>query len=253
MADKWRLVGPHAFDAYMNMAIDEAMLEARAEGSVPNTLRLYMWKPSAVSIGYFQGLRDEVDLGTCKRFGLDVVRRITGGGAVLHDSEGELTYSLVLGQDGGLGDILKSYKILGGGLIYALKNLGLESDFQGINDIVVAGRKISGNAQTRRRGVILQHGTLLIRADRELISKVLKPSAEKLKPKGLTSTGARITSLASEIGDVPFGRVVKAVEEGFHQALGSDLEPGELTDGEVRVAQRLRVEKYMDARWNGRR
>jgi len=234
------------------MAIDEAILEARAYDQVPDTLRLYTWRPSAVSIGYFQGLREEVNLSKCRQLGMDVVRRITGGGAVVHDSEGELTYSIVVGQEERLRDFLRSYRALASGLVYALRSLGLQAEFQGVNDITVCSRKISGNAQTRRKGTILQHGTLLIKTSPELISSVLKSDPEKLRLKGISSPGARVTSVMSELGTVSFESVVRAVEEGFREAMG-DLESDELTDGELRLAEKLTVEKYMNPSWNERR
>jgi len=248
----WRLIGPHPNDAYTNMAIDEAILEARAAGIAPNTLRLYTWRPSAVSVGYFQSLNAEVDLDLCKSLGIDVVRRMTGGGAVFHDSSGELTYSLVVDQDHELarGDILSSYNSLSSGLLFALRSLGLDAEFQGINDIAIAGKKVSGNAQTRRRGIVLQHGTLLIKADRGLISKLLKPGLEKLKSKGIDSPGSRVTCLSAELPEITFEMTVDAVLEGFRKALRSELVENPLTEQEILIARRLRKEKYSDPAWN---
>ncbi|MEM3004871.1 MAG: lipoate--protein ligase family protein, partial [Candidatus Bathyarchaeia archaeon] len=109
----WRLLVLKRDSAAVNMAIDEAILTCRSRGEVQNTLRFYMWEPSAVSIGFFQSLQAEVDLDACKREKVDVVRRITGGGAVFHDSEGEVTYSLVVGEEDGIvpKDITQSYRV----------------------------------------------------------------------------------------------------------------------------------------------
>ena len=94
MTEEWRLLDTEPRDAFYNMALDEAIATARSKNLVPNTLRFFRWEPSAVSIGYFQSLEEEVDIPTCDKIGVDFVRRRTGGGAVYHDREGELTYSL---------------------------------------------------------------------------------------------------------------------------------------------------------------
>src|SRR3989344_9694956 len=94
MSEKWRVLPLESYDAYMAMAIDEAISEAVAAGGEP-TIRFWSWKPSAVSIGYFQSLDEEVNIQRCYELGVDYVRRRTGGGAVYHDSKGELTYSVI--------------------------------------------------------------------------------------------------------------------------------------------------------------
>ncbi|HID15534.1 MAG TPA: lipoate--protein ligase family protein, partial [Candidatus Atribacteria bacterium] len=95
---EWRLICLNEFDAHMQMAIDEAMLILRSKNEIPNTLRFFVFKPSAITIGYFQSITEEVDLDFCRKHGISVVRRITGGGAVFHDENGEITYSLVVSE-----------------------------------------------------------------------------------------------------------------------------------------------------------
>ena len=185
MSEEWRLLKTGAGTAYWNMAVDEAMLIARAEGRCPNTVRLYTWRPSAVSIGFFQSLEREVDVEECRRMGVDVVRRITGGGAVFHDEHGEVTYSIVVPEEYlkrsfPHSSIQESYELLCKGVLEGLKELGVSAEFKPVNDILVSGRKISGSAQTRRRGVILQHGTLLLKSDLKTMFRVLKVSGEKI-------------------------------------------------------------------------
>ena len=170
MVEEWRFLDTGAKDAYHNMALDEAIATARSRNLVPNTIRFYRWKPSAVSIGYFQSMEEEVDTSACKAMGVDYVRRITGGGAVYHDYNGELTYSIIVSERHKIipRNILESYGVLCSGLVLGLKILGIPAEFKPINDIVVEDRKISGNAQTRRMGVIQQHGTILRRVDPKL-------------------------------------------------------------------------------------
>jgi lipoate-protein ligase A len=212
------------------MALDEALLESTAGGSLP-ALRFYGWEPPAVSVGYFQGLTEEVDVDACRRLGFDLVRRISGGGAVLHKSE--LTYSIVMPLDHPLAgkDLNDSYRILCAGLIEALRLLGLPALFSGINDILAArpggsaaeGRKVSGNAQTRRLGCLLQHGTVLLDNDIDVMFEALKVPREKIKGKLIEEVKDRVTNLRDLLGRaVSFEEAAAAVSAGFQNAL--DLE-----------------------------
>jgi len=125
MAEKWRLLDTGLNDAFYNMALDEAIATARSKNLVPNTLRFFRWEPSAVSIGYFQSMDDEVDTVACDKKGIDYVRRRTGGGAVYHDRDGELTYSLIINEDHRLisRDFQKTYETLCSGLVLGLRLL----------------------------------------------------------------------------------------------------------------------------------
>ncbi|MBS7658536.1 MAG: biotin/lipoate A/B protein ligase family protein [Candidatus Bathyarchaeia archaeon] len=252
MIEEWRLLELTINDAYMNMAIDEAILTMIQKGKSPNTIRFYRWNPSAVSIGYFQSLIDEVDVEACKKLNVDIVRRITGGGAVYHDYNGEVTYSVIASKENPKipEDILESYNILCNGIVLGLKKLGLTPAFKPINDIIVNGKKISGNAQTRKLNAILQHGTILIDVDVEKMFKVLKVSNEKIKDKMITSVKERVTSVKKELGkEVDFNEVAEALKKGFEEALNIKLSPGELTEEEKALAEKLKIEKYSAKEW----
>jgi len=171
---KWRLINNDADNAFRNMAVDEALLQ-----SIVPVLRFYSWKPKAVSIGYFQSLDAEVDTKACKARDIDVVRRITGGGAVFHDQE--LTYSVICPEELFSFDILESYQQICGFIVKGLKKYGLDAKFVPINDITIKGKKISGNAQSRKQGKIIQHGTILLDVDADEMFKVLKVPDEKMK------------------------------------------------------------------------
>jgi lipoate-protein ligase A len=251
----WRLIDLREADAYTQMAMDEAILRARSEGRAPNTIRLYRWRPSAVSIGYFQSLEEEVDLEACQRMGVDVVRRLTGGGAVYHDHEGEITYSLIAPETDPKvpRDIPESYRVICGCLVRALGHLGLKAEFRPINDILVGGRKVSGNAQTRRLGVVLQHGTVLIECDVRKMFTVLKVSEEKIRDKLIRTAEERVTSIRRELGrQVSFGEVREALIKGFEEGLDIRLEPGEPSDYEMELVEVLR-ERYRSGEWLRRR
>src|SRR5437870_13300905 len=149
MFSKIRVLETGYNPAALNMALDEAVMEN--VGEVP-VLRIYGWRPAAVSVGYFQSIKEEVDLEKCRQLGVDIVRRLTGGGAVLHESE--LTYSFITRQYPQ--NILESYNMICDPIIICLVNLGFNKvRFAPLNDVVVEGKKVSGNAQTRKDGILL--------------------------------------------------------------------------------------------------
>jgi lipoate-protein ligase A len=205
-------------------------------------------------VGYFQSLEAEVDIEACRAAGVDTVRRLTGGGAVFHDAE--ITYSLVLplGHELAPQDILESYRVICAGIVGALALLGIESSFEPINDIAAGGRKISGNAQTRRQGCLLQHGTVLLDLETERMFSLLKVPAEKLKGRLIEEVKARVTSLRDLLGrELPYEEASLALRRGFAQAWDADLEDGRLSQGELLRARELAAERFSSAEWNHRR
>ena len=255
MREEWRLINLEVNDAYLNMAIDEALYRLRAQGKSLNTLRLYRWNPSAVSIGYFQILEQEVSIEVCKQLGVDIIRRMTGGGAVYHSYEGEITYSIIVDQTHPKipADIIQSYERLCQGLVLALQTLHLPAEFQPINDIEVNGKKISGNAQTRRSGIVVQHGTLLLNTDIRTMFQILKVPQEKISDKLVKSVEDRVTTIRQEIGYVDADEVEQALIRGFTEALDVTFVPGELSDEERQLAYQLKTEKYAQPRWTFQR
>lgn len=236
-------------DAFLAMGIDEAISEAVAAGGPP-TIRFWRWNPSAVSIGYFQCINDEVDVELCKESNVDIVRRRTGGGAVYHDYSGEITYSVIAPEAMFPKNIIESYNVVCGWIISGLNNLGVAAEFKPINDIIVGGRKISGNAQTRRGGVLLQHGTVLCDLDIKTMFSLLKVSKEKISDKFIAAVEERVTSLIKHnITDM--NKVYDALFSGFTQ--GKDWSFGELTTQETSRAAELAVARYKTDEWNFQR
>ncbi len=245
---KFRLLKTGYNNAFMNMAIDESILQSK----VMPTIRLYGWKPSAVSIGYFQSLKEEVDLGKCKEFGVDFIRRVTGGGAVYHDKE--LTYSFIAPEEIVSKDILESYKEICVGVIKGLEKLEIKAEFAGINDIVTEGKKISGNAQTRKQGMVLQHGTILMDLDVERMFSLLKVPSEKIRDKMIKNVKERVTSIKNILGkEIGFKELSNKIADGFREALNLDLVEKELTKEELELAKWLEERKYKTKEWNFRR
>ncbi|MFW9787911.1 MAG: biotin/lipoate A/B protein ligase family protein [Candidatus Thorarchaeota archaeon] len=251
--EEFRFIDLETHSAFENMAIDEAVMLAMKEDQLPPTLRLYRWNPSAVSIGTFQGMRDEVDVEFCESSGIDYIRRITGGGAVYHDYEGEVTYSIIIPRGHRLApaDILESYRLLCGGIVSALEYLGINGEFKPINDVDVGGKKVSGNAMTRRHGCTLQHGTTLLDLDVNLMFTILKVPQEKISDKMIADVKERVTSIRDILErDVKIVELQEALKHGFSSALNIELIPGNLTDNELETAVRLATEKYSSNEWN---
>jgi len=253
MSEEWRVLGLGVYDAYTNMAIDEAICRLRSQGRSPNTIRFYRWKPSAVSIGYFQLVDQEVDVNACKRLGVDIVRRMTGGGAVYHAYEGEVTYSIIVNEDHERmpKDIIKSYDLICGGIANALRRLGMQTaTFRPVNDIDVNGKKVSGNAQTRRWGVVVQHGTVLVDTDIRTMFTVLNVSKEKISDKRIKSAEDRVTTIRREIDrTISFEEVADALKAGLLEVFDVEAVTGSLTVEERDLAERLKSEKYSTHAW----
>jgi lipoate-protein ligase A len=241
----------------MNMAVDEAVLRARIENIAPNTLRFYCWKPSAVSIGKFQSVENEVRLESCRKHGVDVVRRITGGGAVYHAADDEVTYSVVAGKEGlGAKDIAEVYARIYAGLAEAIEIFGLTADFNEGDakvcpNLTVNGRKISGSAQSHKKGVVLQHGTLLLKVKLEEMFTFLRVPWAKTCMEIVKIAKHKITSINDEFGkDVSPEEARSALVEGFQKALNVKLVDGKLAACERALAEKLCRGKYATDDWN---
>lgn len=251
--NQWRLLPFSTGDAFWNMAVDEAILERCRSRQALNSVRFYRWKPSAASIGRNQAIHDEIDLAAADRLDIDVVRRITGGGAVFHADGGEVTYSITVNEklvssQGGPPIFFK----LSRGISMALSKLGLHTEEETIHcpSIFVRNRKISGNAQAKRSGIILQHGTLLLRYDPELMYTVLKAKGQRTKSKMVQSVFQKVTTLEQELGYVPSqDAIAEALVDGFQKSLGVSFVEDKLSNDELSLAKQLRNEKYASKEW----
>ncbi len=248
---KWRVIDLSANSAFINMALDEAISNAvKLKQSLP-TIRFYKWLPSAVSIGYFQSLKDEVDAELCRKMGVDVVRRRTGGGAVYHDSNGEITYSVIAPEPMFPKGITESYHVICGWIVDALKRVGITAEFKPINDIITSGRKISGNAQTRRNGILLQHGTILYKLDVATMFSLLKVPKEKISDKFIEDIKQRVTSVCDINPAISEQQLREALIKGF--TASKDFELGTATSREMAEAEKLARERYATDEWNNMR
>jgi len=237
---EWRLIDSGYLDAYTNMAIDEAVFLMREKLGLPATLRFYAWKPSAVSMGYFQKIED-LSLEEYKRQKITIVRRSTGGGAILHRNE--ITYSLACSthEFPAFKDITKTQQLVHEAIILGLQNLGIRAELERKQskrpdpyfcfvspsqyDVVEAGRKIVGSAQRRKNKAFFQHGSIL------MDDKISFEGAEK----GYEE------------------KIIDSLVWGFEKKLGIKLVLGQLTKEEVKLSQELRQTKYSTQNWNYRR
>jgi lipoate-protein ligase A len=253
------------------MAIDEAIFTSCQQKKSPPTIRIYGWNPPAVSLGYFQKAENAVDLDACRRCGVDVVRRLSGGRAVLHYHE--LTYSVICREGiSPLGSsVLETYKTISECLISTLEGLSLQVQWVASRDkhtgaqekdktascfsspswyeITVEGKKICGSAQKRGDGVLLQHGSLLIDYDPELLGEVLlsRKSEEEFLTEIRSSTTAINQHLAQKID---FDQLKELVLNSFEDQLQISLIPGELSDYESQLKDHFLKEKYSTDEWN---
>jgi lipoate-protein ligase A len=265
----WRLIVDGHADGATNMAVDEALLTSLVEGDGLPTLRFYAWSPPCLSLGRNQPLAD-ADVMTCRAAGVDVVRRPTGGRAILHTDE--LTYSLVLRQTDprALGGVVESYRRLSEGLLAGLQRLGVgavqavgqrkpAADLTAVcfetpsdYEITVDGRKLVGSAQWRARGGVLQHGTLPLHGDlARIVTYLALSAAEREAQRRWLRAGA--TTLQEALGaPVSFDQVVQALADGFAQALNLRLIPAALTAQERSLAADLRRSRYAARDWTAR-
>lgn len=263
----WRFIDNGSKKASLNMAIDEAIAESVGKGLAIPTLRFYGWNPPAVSIGYSQKI-EEIDQEECLLKNYDIVRRPTGGWAILHDRE--LTYSIISPTDSPLfsKNVLNTYKTLHQGILIGLKKLGLipamvsGRDKKGdkspacfcspsIYELTVGGKKIVGSAQRRWQKVILQQGSILLDLDIDALFSILSHQNRKnIREKA----AQKMTSVYKELGKaIEIDKVKGAMIYGFEESLGIKLRPDSLTDYETVMAFRLSVEKYSNREWNYKR
>jgi lipoate-protein ligase A len=244
-------------DAFMNMAIDESLLQARMNDLVPNTVRFYRWSPSAVSIGRFQDMEKEVQVENCRKNDVDVVRRITGGGTVYHSSVDEITYSVIAKKDDlATEDINEVYRKIYSGLINGIQALGLRADFDQGNEracpnLTIRGKKLSGSAQAHKKGVVLQHGTLLLKVDLQRMFTFLRVPWAQTLTQVVNVAKNKITSLHGEISkETSLQEVSEALAKGFEKAFEARLETEPLTSFEKNLSTKLSLEKYRNDEWN---
>jgi lipoate-protein ligase A len=233
----WRLVDSDLSAPQRSAACDEAMMLARQHRLVPNTLHLYRRERPTVSLGYFENVEECLNMDAVKRHGVDLVRRVSGGSAIYTDP-GQIIYAVIVDSEMVPESPNETFALICGGIVKALDILGLKAEFKPVNDVLVNKRKISGSAQMRKGGVVLQHGTLMVDTDFETMFDVLKM-------RKIGRSKDTVTSLAKELNEVPSMEKVKsALIEGFSHTFDVIIDKGVLTRFEERKIEELVKGKY---------
>lgn len=240
------------------MAIDESILEERIARRVPNTVRLYQWSPSTVTIGKHQSVSLEVDEGEIHKRGFQLVRRITGGGAVLHAENMEITYSVVarkadlMGHFPGISPTVDGiYHVILQAIQKTMDKISLATERGVIHcpALLIGDKKFSGNAQCIKKNVILQHGTILLRVDPGVMYSVLKPPEGVTKGRMVRSVKAKVIGIEEHLGKKVDARDFnEKYKQSFSELLRMPLVDGELTRREKQLVAEF-GKKYSSERW----
>nr|WP_314840726.1 biotin/lipoate A/B protein ligase family protein [uncultured Microbacterium sp.] len=244
----WEIVHEKAVSPRMNLALDEVLTSRVGEGRRRPTLRIWEWDQSAVVIGSFQSYRNEVDPEGAQRHGFDVVRRISGGGAMLMAAGQIITYSLYVPASLVQGmTFADSYAFLDDWVLQALRSLGIDAVYQPLNDIASSSGKIGGAAQKRlANGGVLHHATLSYDIDGQTMTEVLRIGREKLSDKGTTSAAKRVDPLRSQTG-LARDEIIERFIATFRSL--TDAEDGAITPDEYADAEALVESKFSTDTW----
>ena len=251
--ETWKFVDSGYGSPSFNMALDEALLEWNSKGAFSPVIRFYGWNPPTLSIGYFQKVEKEINIEAVKNQGIGFVRRPTGGRGVLH--EHELTYSVIVPESHPMmpNTVAEAYRVISEGILKGFHQLGLEAyfavpetteerellksphsavcfDTPSWYELVVEGRKVAGSAQTRQKGVILQHGSILLDMDEDKLFSLFKYSNERVMErmkKSFKNKAVAINDLTSN--RISMEQAKEAFKKGFEEGLNINLEPYELT------------------------
>jgi lipoate-protein ligase A len=234
----WRLIDLGSMDPALTAAADEAVLTCRSKGTGENTLAFYSRDGPTVSLGYFESAEEGIDLDLCREKGIGIVRRLSGGSAVFTDP-GQIVYSVTLEAGIVPTNPKDSYPLICGGVVTALRSLGIVAEHKPLNDVVVHGRKISGSAQTRKAGFVLQHGTVIVDSDLDLMMRVIRQRPGKPRDRD------GMTSVSLELGrNAGLDEVKHALAAGFGTAFGATMRRDEMTAEEKLLMIKLSEEKY---------
>jgi lipoate-protein ligase A len=246
----WELVHAAPQSPTLHMALDEVLLDAVSAGRRAPTLRIWEWAGPAVVMGRFQSLRNEVDAEGARRHGIEVVRRISGGGAMFIEPGNTITYSIVapLTMVEGM-SFEQAYALMDAWVIAALGELGIQAWYQPLNDIASPAGKIAGAAQARRGKAVLHHVTMAYDIDAAKMLEVLRIGREKLSDKGTASAQKRVDPLRSQTG-LAREAVIARLVDSFRQRHGG-LAIGALHAEELERAQGLADNKFATAEWTG--
>lgn len=229
--ETWRLLDTGACSAAENMALDEALLELKAQERIPHTLRFLQFSNPTVLVGHHQSVEEEVRLDYCQLKGIEINRRLTGGGA-LYWGKQELGWEIYISKtDPRIPSKIEDlYRRMGEASALGLRHLGVRSHFRPRNDVEIRGRKISGTGGTELSGAVLFQGTVLVDFDVEEMLRSLRIPTEKLQDKEIESVKERVTCLRWEMGRTPpFSQIKNSLVKGFEEAFGVTFDQKPIT------------------------
>ncbi|UOQ95760.1 lipoate--protein ligase family protein [Halobacillus shinanisalinarum] len=267
--ETWYFVDSNHLSPALNMAMDEALMNWHREGKIPPVLRFYGWKPAGLSVGYFQKVNGKIDIEGVKRHGYELVRRQTGGRAVLHDNE--LTYSVIVSEQHPQmpASVKEAYLIISKGLFEGFRELDIKAEFaipEGKLDttgsavcfeepswyeLIVNGKKTAGSAQTRKKGIILQHGSIPIDVDETKLFDMFIYKNDRIKARARKAFGDKASSINSLLSEPKsFDEVKSAFKKGFEQGLDLNLKPFTLNEEQWSEVHKIAEERYTNDEWN---
>ncbi|MCF6137873.1 lipoate--protein ligase family protein [Pseudalkalibacillus berkeleyi] len=277
MKEQWYFIDSGACSPAYNMALDEALLEWHSKGEIKPVVRFYEWNPATLSVGYFQKVEKEINLDAVEKHGYGFVRRPTGGRAVLHDQE--LTYSVIVSEEHPKmpQSVTEAYRVISEGILGGFRNLGLDAYFAvprtdeekaGLKnprsavcfdapswyELVVEGRKVAGSAQTRQKGVILQHGSILLDIDEDKLFDCFKFSNDRVRDrmqKAFSKKAVAINELRAERVTIEESKI--AFKRSFAEGLDVEFIPLELTEEQKQYVDQIVDRRYANDEWTYRR
>ncbi len=244
----WQIIHGAAYPPVVQMALDQVLSEEVGAGRRQPTLRIWEWNEPGVVIGSFQSVKNEVDLESAAKYGFQVVRRVSGGGAMFMEAGSVITYSIYAPTDLVHGmTFADSYAFLDEWVITALKSLGIDASYQPLNDITSPSGKIGGAAQKRLgTGAVLHHVTMSYDMDGDRMVEVLRIGREKMSDKGTKSANKRVDPLRSQTG-LSRAAIIERMERTFTRLYGAT--PDDVTPAELARAQQLVEEKFATEEW----
>ncbi|MCA9864481.1 MAG: lipoate--protein ligase family protein [Thermomicrobiales bacterium] len=244
----WKLIPGAPTEPLLNMALDEVLAERVGRGERAPTLRVWGWSRPCVVLGRFQSVRNEVDEDAAARHGVQIVRRISGGGAMFIEPEGAITWSIYAPQDLVQGmTFAESYAHFDSWVVTALRELGLDAWYEPLNDITSSGGKIGGAAQSRRSGAVLHHTTMAYDMNIPLMTQVLRIGREKLSDKGVKSADRRVGPLRQQTS-LPRQAIIDHMVSRFATQFGLQpdaLSSEEIAEAEARVRDRFGADSWI--------
>lgn len=264
MQEKWGFLNTGHHNAAINMAMDEALLTWHKNGDIPPTVRFYGWSAPSLSVGRLQKVKGQIDFEAVKRYECEYVRRLTGGSAVLHDDE--LTYSIVVSENHPNipHTVSEAYHILTKGIMEGYRNLKIMADYayptrkvsgkersavcfeQAAHcEMVVDGKKLSGNAQTRKDGILLQHGSIPMSIDEKMLFDLFLFPSEAVKERKRNRFSDKAIAINQITGKThTFEMLADAFYDGFEKGLDVTFSPILLTDAQWAEVHHLAKTKY---------